>query len=193
MGGYFMNKLTLRAPAQEILEELGVPCEQASPGLYVADAIHACSQVVAAACAAGVRFLNLTLLEDVVVREGDRVSGVVINWSPVIHLPEEIRALDPVPLESKLVVDATGHDAVVVRKLEKRGLLKLVAEGPLWIERSEDTVVKHTGQVHPGLVATGMAVASVYGLPRMGPTFGAMLLSGKRAAEVCCELLKTAI
>jgi thiamine thiazole synthase len=193
IGGYFMNKLTLRAPAQEILEELGVPCEKASPGLYVADAIHACSQVVAAACDAGARFLNLTLLEDVVVREGDRVGGVVINWSPVVHLPNEVRALDPVPLESKIVVDATGHDAVVVHKLERRGLLKLAVEGPLWIEKSEDAIVERTGEVHPGLVVTGMAVASVYGLPRMGPTFGAMLLSGKRAAEVCAELLKAAI
>ena len=192
IGGYFMNKLTLRAPAQELLGELGVPFEEASPGLYVADAIHACSRLVAAACDAGARFLNLTLLEDVVVREGGRVSGVVINWSPVVYLPEEMRALDPVPLESKLVVDATGHDAVVTRKLEKRGLLKLGIEGPLWIERSEDAIVEHTGEVHPGLVVTGMAVASVYGLPRMGPTFGAMLLSGKRAAQVCSELLKTA-
>ena len=189
VGGYFMNKVTLRAPAQEIFDELNVPYDMASEGLYVADAPHACSKLIGAAGDAGVKFLQLTLLEDLVVREDNRVAGVVINWSPIAYLPREVSALDPIPLETKVVIDATGHDACVARKLEQRGALKLAGEGALWIEKSEDAVVEHTGEVYPGLVVTGMAVATVYGLPRMGPTFGAMLLSGKRAAEVTIEIL----
>ena len=190
IGGYFMNKLTLRAPAQEILDDLNVPYSVVSEGLYVADAPHVCSKLIGAACDAGVKFLQLTIMEDLVVREDNRVAGVVVNWSPITHLPKEVSALDPVPLESKMVIDATGHDASVARKLEQRGKLKLTGEGALWIDKSEDAVVEHTGEVYPGLIVAGMAVATVYGLPRMGPTFGGMLLSGKRAAEVAIKILQ---
>ncbi len=190
IGGYFMNKVTLRAPAQEILDELNVPYSIVSEGLYVADAPYACSKLIGAACDAGVKFLQLTLMEDLVVREDNRVAGVVINWSPIAHFPKEVSALDPIPLETKVVIDATGHDACVARKLEQRGALKLTGEGALWIDKSEDAVVEHTGEVYPGLIVAGMAVATAYGLPRMGPTFGGMLLSGKRAAEVAIEILE---
>ena len=192
VGGYFMNKLTIRAPAHEILDELSVPYEKAIEGLYTADAPHACSRLIAAACDAGLKILSLTLLEDVILRADNRLAGVVVNWSPIAHLPREVAALDPVPLESKVVIDATGHDASVVRKLEQRGLIKTKGEGALWIQGSEDALVEHTGEVQPGLVACGMAVATVYGLPRMGPTFGGMLLSGKKAAEVAAQILKKA-
>ena len=189
IGGYLMNKVTLRAPAQTVLDELGVPYEEAQEGLYVADGPHACSKLIAAACDAGVKFANMTIFEDVVIRDGNRVAGVVINWTPIVSLPREITCVDPVAIEAQMVIDSTGHDACVLSKLEQRGLAETVGFGAMWVERSEDLILEHTGEFMPGLVITGMAVSTAYGLPRMGPTFGGMLLSGRRAAEVVLEKL----
>lgn len=190
IGGYLMNKITVRAPGEKVLDELGVPYSEYSDGLFVADGPHACSRLIASACDAGVKFANMTKFDDVVLREGNRLAGVVVNWTPVSALPRQITCVDPIALEASLVVDATGHEAHVVKSLEGRGIVKTRGEGGMWVARSEDLVVEHTGEFHDGLIVTGMAVSTVYGLPRMGPTFGAMLLSGKKAADEALRLLK---
>ncbi len=190
IGGYLMNKVTVRRPADRVLDELGVPYKEVSPGLLVSDGPHACSKLIAAACDAGVKFANMTIFEDLVLREDGRVRGAVINWTPIAALPREITCVDPIAIETKVLIDATGHDAQVLRKLEERGLIKLKGFGAMWVEKSEDLILEHTGEIHPGLIVTGMAVSTAYGLPRMGPTFGGMLLSGEIAAEIALEQLK---
>ncbi len=190
IGGYLMNKVTIRHPGEKVLDELGIPYKEIKEGLLVADGPHACSRLIAATCDSGVKFANMTVFEDLVLREDGRIGGAVINWTPVSALPREITCVDPVAIESALVIDATGNDAQVVRKLEERGLIKTKGYGEMWVEKSEDLIIEHTGEVHPGLIVTGMAVSTTYGLPRMGPTFGSMLLSGKVAAEVALEILK---
>jgi thiazole biosynthesis enzyme len=188
IGGYFMNTLTFRAPSQEILGELKIPFKQAEEGLFVADGPSACSKLIAAACDAGVKILNLTKCDDVVLRNR-RVEGVVINWTPVSALPRAITCVDPVALEARVVIDATGHDAVVCKCLERRGVLKMAEFGPMDVVSSEDLVLEKTGEVYPGLIACGMSVSTVFGVPRMGPTFAAMLYSGRKAAAVAQEAL----
>jgi thiazole biosynthesis enzyme len=187
IGGYLMNKTTVRAPANELLESIGVPLTECEPGLYVTDGPHACSKLIASACEAGVKILQLTSVEDVVLNEEQRVRGVVINWSPVQALPRQITCVDPVAIETKAVIDTTGHDAAVAKTLADRGFLKVPGNGAMDVVRSEDVIVERTGEVYPGLYVAGMAVASAYALPRMGPTFGAMLMSGQRAAQLISE------
>ncbi len=189
IGGYLMNKLTVRHPAEDILGTLGVPFTEVSEGLFVADGPHACSKLIALACDTGAKFANMTSFEDLVLREGSRVAGAVINWTPVGALPREITCVDPVAIESKVVIDSTGHDACAVNKLRERDLVEMRGTGAMWVEQSEDLVVEYTGEVYPGLIAAGMAVSTTFGLPRMGPTFGAMLLSGKKAARIALEML----
>ncbi|MFQ6003853.1 MAG: sulfide-dependent adenosine diphosphate thiazole synthase, partial [Candidatus Zixiibacteriota bacterium] len=190
IGGYLMNKLTVREPAQEVLEDIGIPCKKVGDGLYVADGPNACSKLISAAYDAGAKVINATKFDDVVLDEDNRVSGTVINWNAVSELPRAITCVDPVALESRLVIDATGHDAVVAKSLKDRKLLQIEGFGGMNVGLSEDLVVEKTCEVYPGLIATGMAVATIFGLPRMGPTFGAMLLSGKKAARIALKLLK---
>ncbi|MEA3305404.1 MAG: sulfide-dependent adenosine diphosphate thiazole synthase [Candidatus Omnitrophota bacterium] len=188
MGGYLMNTLTFRAPAQDMLDELRIPYKEAESGLFTTDGPNACSKLISAACDAGVKILNMTRFDDVVYRN-KKVEGVVINWTPVSALPKQISYVDPISLESKIVIEATGHDAYVLKSLEKRHILKLADFGPMDANTSEDLVVKKTGRIYPGLVVAGMAVSTAYGIPRMGPTFGGMLLSGRKAAEETIRIL----
>jgi thiamine thiazole synthase len=189
IGGYLMNTVTIRSPGQEVLDELNIPYNEFDKDLYTASGPHACSKLIASACDAGVKILNMTSFDDVILKD-DGVKGVVVNWTPVSSLPRQITCVDPIALESKLVIDATGHDAVVVKKLEERGVIgKLPGHGSMWVEKSEDLVVEKTGVIHPGLIVVGMAVSTTYGLPRMGPTFGAMLFSGKKGGSMALEHL----
>ena len=183
VGGYMMNPVTVRSPAHRVWDELGVPYRKIGECLYATWGPHACSKLIAAACDAGVRFLQLTKFDDLILKNG-RVSGVVVNWMPVSALPRNVTCVDPIALESKIVIDSSGHDSVAVKRLMDRGYLKWKGMDPMWVDGGEDEVVNKTGEVFPGLIAAGMSVTETFGLPRMGPTFGSMLLSGNKAAEV---------
>jgi len=189
VGGYMMNPVTVRSPAHKVWDELGVPYRKISEGLYATWGPHACSKLIAAACDAGVRFLQLTKFDDLVFKN-KRVGGVVVNWMPVSALPRNITCVDPIALESKVVIDASGHDSVAVKRLRDRGYVEWKGMDPMWVDESEDAVVNYTDEIYPGLIATGMSVTETHGLPRMGPTFGSMLLSGKKAAEIAQRKLK---
>ncbi|MGC8542902.1 MAG: sulfide-dependent adenosine diphosphate thiazole synthase, partial [Vulcanisaeta sp.] len=79
--------------------------------------------------------------------------------------------------------------AVAARKNPEFGI-ELRGERSAYASTAEDLVVKYTGKVMEGLYVTGMAVAAVHGLPRMGPIFGSMIMSGKRVAEIIIDDLR---
>ena len=189
LGGYMMNPVTVREPAQKIWDELGIPYKKVGNGLYLTPGPHAVSKLIAGACDAGVKFLNLTKFDDLVLKNG-RVEGIVVNWMPVSALPRNITCVDPIAFESKMVIDASGHDSVAVKRLVDRKLVEWKGMNPMYVNEGEEYVVEKTGEVYPGLVAAGMSVTETYGLARMGPTFGSMLFSGKKAAEITAAKIK---
>ena len=189
LGGYVMNPVTVREPAQKLWDELGVPYKKVMDGLYLTPGPHAVSKLIAGACDAGVKFLNLTKFDDLVLKNG-RVSGIVVNWMPVSALPRNITCVDPVALEAKMIIDSSGHDSVAVKRLVDRGLVEWKGMNPMHVAEGEDQVVEKTGEVFPGLVIAGMSVTETHGLARMGPTFGSMLFSGKKAAEITAAKIK---
>jgi len=193
-GGMMFNKIVVQDAGKEILDEFDIATTKYQKGYYVASAIEMASALCLQAAKTGAKIFNLVSVEDVVIRENDRVSGLVLNWSPVSTANLHI---DPLAIRAKLVIDATGHDCeicqLVTRKIGanlRTSTGNIIGEKPMWAEIAEKQIVENTKEVYPGLIVAGMAASAVFGLPRMGPIFGGMLLSGRRAAELAIELLK---
>jgi thiamine thiazole synthase len=193
-GGMMFNRIVVQPEAKSILDEFGIAAKEYQKGYYVADSIEAVSALCYRTVKAGTRIFNLVTAEDVMIRENYKVTGLVLNWSAVDLAKLHV---DPLTMRSKVVIDATGHDAEVCNLVARKTGQKLatstggvVGEKPMWAEVAERETVAHTKEIYPGLIGTGMAVNAVFGLPRMGPIFGGMLLSGKRAADLAADMLK---
>jgi thiamine thiazole synthase len=190
-GGYLMPKNTVGAPANKILEECGVKLKETDDGLYVCDSFEMVSKMLASACDAGVKLLNSTNVDDIILKE-DHVEGVVIQWYPAKMMPPFMTCMDPIAIRSKVVIDATGHDSFLVKRLvDQRDIIGVKKPipgcGSLWVDEAEKQTVELTHEIYPGLIVAGMSATSTYGAPRMGPIFGGMLLAGKKAAELAHE------
>ncbi len=106
-GGMMFNKIVVQEEGKEILDEFGITTTEYQRGYYVAGAVELASTLCSLAVKAGAKIFNLISVEDVVIREADRVSGLVLNWSSV---PLADLHVDPLAIRSKLVIDATWHD-----------------------------------------------------------------------------------
>ncbi len=193
-GGMMFNRIVAQEEGKKLLDEFGVETRQYRKGYYTADSLEAISTICSRTIKAGAKIFNLVSVEDVMIRENDRVAGLVLNWSAT-----EIARLhvDPLAIRSKVVIDATGHSSEICRIVANKIGAKLatktggvIGEKPMWAERGEKEIIDNTREVYPGLIVTGMAANAVFGSPRMGAIFGGMLFSGKRAAELALKILK---
>jgi thiamine thiazole synthase len=172
----------------EILDDLGVRAQKRD-GLYTVGAVELAAALTYRCEQAGARILNLTQVEDIVMKEGV-VCGVVVNATAILMASLHV---DPVCLAARKVVDATGHAAELVNMLRNKQpdfLADGIGEGFMDVEPAEEGVVDRAGEVYPGLYVAGMSVCTTYRLPRMGPIFGGMLKSGRRVAQMVAQALE---
>ncbi|MCG2796142.1 MAG: sulfide-dependent adenosine diphosphate thiazole synthase [Actinomycetia bacterium] len=188
-GGMLFARIVVQEEAAGILDEMGVKLNDTGDGYLAGDPVEVVSRCTVAAIDAGARVWVGMTVEDVMIRENDVVTGVVLNWRAV-----ELSGMhvDPLALSAKVVIDATGHDCNVVRTVERKvpgcrietvgGVV--VGEKPMWAEVGEREIVDNTREVYPGMMVCGMAANTVFGSPRMGAIFGGMFLSGRKVAEL---------
>jgi thiamine thiazole synthase len=189
-GGMMFNEIVVQEEGREILEHFGIHTLEYEPGYYTADAVESVTTLGSYAAKAGVKVFNCMSVEDVIIREG-RVTGLVVIWSPV-----EMAGLhvDPLSISARYVIEATGHPLELLKVIERKADIKLqtpsggiMGERSMWAQKAEALTVENTREICPGVYVSGMAANAAFGGPRMGPIFGGMLLSGKKAAQ---EIIK---
>lgn len=193
LGGMLMNKLVVEKAAERFLIEASVKSlKRYNEKLLVCDAYEAATKLLAKAFDSGVKMLNAIEVVDVVYRK-DGIKGVVINWHMVRNYPEWVTCTDPLALKTKVVIDATGHAAEIAKLAGKKiGFNPEIQglEGSMWVSEAEKATIENTIEIYPGLIVAGMSANGLFGLPRMGPIFGAMFLSGEKAAMLAEKKIK---
>ncbi len=192
-GGMMFNEIVVQDEAKKILDKFGIRSRPYRKGYHTADSIEAISTLCSKAVKSGVAIFNLISAEDLIIRE-NRITGLVLNWTAVEMANLHV---DPLTVQSKFVVDATGHATEVVGILQKKNDIrlftetgKIVGERSLWAEAAEKDTMENTREVFPGLFVCGMAANATFGSYRMGPIFGGMLLSGEKVASLVTEALR---
>ncbi len=185
-GGMLFNEIVVDEIGKDILEEYGVACEKVDD-LYTACSVETTSALIYHAVKNGATLFNTVVVEDVVLDEG-KMAGFVINWTPVAVTKLHV---DPICIEAKVCLEATGHPIEIVHKLCNKNDVQLFTpsggvegERSMQAEKAEQLVVENTTECFPNLFVSGMGASATFGSPRMGPIFGGMLASGKKVAKL---------
>jgi len=193
LGGQLFSAMIMRKPADAFLREVGVPYEDEGAYVVVRHAALFTSTILSKVLQLpNVKLFNATCVEDLITRstggDGVRIAGVVTNWTLVAMHHDDQSCMDPNTINAPLIISTTGHDGpmgafCVKRLVSMQRIEKLGGMRGLDMNTAEDAIVKNTREIVPGLIVGGMELSEVDGANRMGPTFGAMVLSGVKAAE----------
>ncbi|MBP3558799.1 MAG: thiazole biosynthesis protein [Thermoguttaceae bacterium] len=194
-GGMLFNEAVVQRDALEILDDFGIRTQEiaTAPGFFTLDTVEMASGLIFGALKSGAKIFNAVSVEDVVFKNGE-IGGLVINWTPVERLGMHV---DPLVVLSKRVLDGTGHPSEIINLATKKAQIKLdtptggiLGEKPMHATSGEASTVENTREYFPNLFACGMSANNVMGGYRMGPIFGGMLLSGRKAARLIQESLQ---
>jgi thiazole biosynthesis enzyme len=192
-GAMMFNQIVIQKEALPIVKDFNINFTPYENNLYVMDSIESTSALLYKAVHEGATIFNCYSVEDVIFKN-NIVSGVVVNWTPVLR---EGLHVDPLNILAKFVIDGTGHDSEICKTIARKNGVHLdtetggvIGERSLDVIAGEDEVVKGTKEIYPGLYVCGMAASAVSGTPRMGPIFGGMLMSGKKVADEIIARLK---
>ncbi|KAF2718493.1 thiazole biosynthetic enzyme [Polychaeton citri CBS 116435] len=200
LGGQLFSAMVMRKPADAFLREIGVPYEDDGDFVVVKHAALFTSTVLSKVLTfPNVKLFNATTVEDLITRKDAdgqiRIAGVVTNWTLVSMHHDDQSCMDPNTILAPVIISTTGHDgpfgAFSVKRLVSMQVIEsLGGMRGLDMNVAEDAIVKGTREIAPGLIVGGMELSEVDGANRMGPTFGAMALSGVKAAEEALKILE---
>ncbi|CAL5875044.1 uncharacterized protein PFLUO_LOCUS9347 [Penicillium psychrofluorescens] len=204
LGGQLFSAMVLRRPADAFLTELGVPFEEepSNPNFVVVKhaALFTSTLLSKVLSFPNVKLFNATCVEDLITRpdvDGSvRLAGVVVNWTLVTMHHDDHSCMDPNTINAPIIVSTTGHDGpfgafCAKRLVSMSAIEKLGGMRGLDMNAAEDAIVKNTREVAKGLIIGGMELSEIDGFNRMGPTFGAMAMSGVKAAEEALRVFET--
>jgi len=203
LGGQLFSAMVMRNPADAFLNDLGIPFEDEGDFVVVKHAALFTSTLLSRVLSLpNIKLFNATTVEDLITRPAPtaadphavRIAGVVTNWTLVSMHHDDQSCMDPNTINAPLVISTTGHDGPfgafsVKRLVSMQQLEKLGGMRGLDMRTAEDAIVKGTREIVRGLIVGGMELSEVDGANRMGPTFGAMALSGVKAAEEALNVI----
>lgn len=215
LGGQLFSAMIMRKPAHLFLDEVNVPYEDEGDYVVVKHAALFTSTVLSEVLKfPNFKLFNATAVEDLVTRPAGTngevtAAGVVTNWTLVTMNHDTQSCMDPNVIELAgyqddgsrdesakhgVILSTTGHDGPFGAFTAKRivqidGNQTVAGMKGLDMNHAEAAVVKMSGEYKGvgNVYFAGMESATLHGLNRMGPTFGAMAVSGIKAAD---EILK---
>lgn len=194
-GGMLFNEVVIQEEALPIAKDFNITATPVAgeKGFYTLDSVEMASALIFGAVKAGAKIFNAVSVEDIVFK-GEKVGGLVINWTPVERLGMHV---DPLTVLAECVLDGTGHPSEIMKLASEKAHIeidtptgKILGERPMWVDSGEASTVANTKEYFPGLFACGMSANNCMGGYRMGPIFGGMMLSGRKVANLILKRLE---